>query len=218
MGKQNLTKKTIRERINKSFSESDHENLGVYIGWLREAMSEYRQSLRRTVALAILLIVIFGLVAQAPATVITVASLQVSKHSLVFELTPAFIAYLYLQVAIESNRASRVRGAYMAAFDKWLPGNKETEIHFLAEPPQPPYWSFSEYNLPANISRADAADVRVTVFPIILFLIGALAFELIAYYYLYHHQFSVNPILFVANATFTFLCVVGAAVNFAYMI
>jgi hypothetical protein len=217
MGKKKLTKKTISERINVSFKEGDRENLSTYIGWLREAMSEYRQGLRRTVALAILLMAIFGLVAQAPATAITVASLKISKHSLVFELLPAFIAYLYLQVAIESNRASRVRETYMDAFDKWLPTNKETEIHFLAEPPQPPYWSFSEYSLPVNVSRADTADVRVTVLLVILLTLGGLFFEFLAYFYLYNHQFPVNPVLFIASATVTFLCAVAAAVNFSYM-
>jgi hypothetical protein len=96
--------KTINKRIVHAFVDADRESLEKYIEWLRITMGEYQQSLRRTVAILILLMAIFELIVAGPATTVTIASLQISKSSIALLFLPALVSYLYLQAVVESNR------------------------------------------------------------------------------------------------------------------
>jgi glucose uptake protein GlcU len=176
------------------------------MNWLRDAISGYQQSLRRTVALIILLMVVFGVIAEARTAVIVVASLQLSKQSVIFGFLPAFIAYLYAQVAVETNRVTRTEEAYEAAFNEWLPKNKESRIHLLAEPAAPPYWSLAYYGNNGHGSKSEETDETVSSTIVMLLLFSGMAFEIAAYTFLFQHQFTGHQVAFIISACVTSIC------------
>jgi hypothetical protein len=54
--------KNLRERIELSFSEDDHENVGQYIDWLRATLFDLSANVRRTGILLVFLMAIFEFV------------------------------------------------------------------------------------------------------------------------------------------------------------
>ena len=129
--------RTVNDRIAASFADDDRESLAKYLDWLRSTISEYNQSLRRSVALSLALMAIFELITEAPNTAFTIVSFHITKSSIAFLFLPALVAYLYLQTFIDTNRGSDTERAFSITFNKWLPLSKSNDLDVLALPSQP---------------------------------------------------------------------------------
>jgi len=80
--------KSITRRIDESFSHIDRDDTRVYLEWLNSSISDLLQNMRRTMALAALLVAVYILVEESPKTTFSLAGFQISKGSLVFEFIP----------------------------------------------------------------------------------------------------------------------------------
>jgi hypothetical protein len=203
--------------IRATFKGADRDTLTTYMEWLRSGIAEYQKNLRRIMAIAIFLILVFELVIESPTTALTIASLHVSRTSPVFTFLPAFIACLYLQAIVDTNRLTVSEQAFTSAFNMWLPDNISTGASAYTRPPEPLYWGFpadilsdapsAKYKIPGKwIDELTVTIIMATV------LLGGVIFEIQAYWELYHHA---QNILFFISAGVTSLCVIAAWANAA---
>jgi hypothetical protein len=210
--------KSYRQRVNDSFSDSDHEDLAKYFDWLLDSFKSASQNIRRTVTLALFLIAIFEIIAQSPKTQINLLqSFQLSRNSLVFTFLPALVAYLYLQMIFDTIRLDRMSYTYEAAFKRWSSKASDNDLDLWISPTQPIYW-----NIGGAVSSHRAAYDKIEVFAVyclwFLILLGVLGFEVQAFYILFNANLSKDIPWFISvSISFSFiLCT--ASYTIAYML
>ena len=153
--------KTLKQRVNDSFLDSDHEDLTKYCDWLLDSMKSSSQNLRRIVTLILLLVAIFGIIAQSPKTQVSLEGFQVGRNSIVFAFLPALIAYLYFQTILDSVRIDRIGYTYEAAFKRWSRIASDNDFHWWIAPTLPVYWNIGSRPKEAFKSRNDIIETRV---------------------------------------------------------
>ena len=127
---------------------------------------------------------------------------------------PAFVAYLYLQAVVDTNRVSVIESAFAAAFNAWLPDGQSGGIGAFIKPPEPLYWSFSGVSDSRYKAKNTWIDDFTTLVILAIVIFGGLVFEIQAYYLLYR-QTSAHSVLFLISATIASICVVTAWANMA---
>jgi hypothetical protein len=193
------------------FQDIAREDMVQYMEWLRSAIGELIQSLRRTVALALLLMAIFELVIGSRALKLSVGSFTISSGSVVIVFIPAVISYLYLQVMSDTVELQSRQRTYLDMFYKWSPRGSWARLASWVFSPLPIYWnpgltySYSPFN--PKFFRRLQYWTKYTFYPGIG--VGVLAFEVIAYWQLYDKRVT-HGILWATSLCVTVLCSIMA--------
>jgi hypothetical protein len=140
----------ITRRITDSFVNKDEEQVTKYLDWLYSRITDYSQSMRRTSLLVLLLIAIFELVNGPGAVQVSLGSFRISKGSIILIFIPALVAYLYLQVWIDTMKGEDLEKVFQTAFGCWWQTGKENNLHEFIVPPTPLF-------LECELSAAESA-------------------------------------------------------------
>ena len=177
--------KKLINRINDSFDENDQERMLKYLDWLRSAMLDYIQSVRRNSAVLLLLVAIFELVADSRNATLTIGSFHVTKGSIVLVFLPAVVSFLYLQAVLDTVNAYQLRMVFFYIFEKWCPGGADNGlVNFLCGP-ESILWSTYDVRDDNNIDRVDRLEYRSRLIFASVTIYGVLAFEGQAYWVLF---------------------------------
>ena len=205
----------ILNQIQGSFADDDKEKISKYLDRLYAAISDYTQSIRRDSLLVLLLVTAFELVNSSPGTQFSVASFTFHKGSVVLQVVPAVVAYLFLQIITDSIRLADMGIAFRRLFDRWLGEREHPETGGFILPATPLYWNIKQ-SLPSKDTiqyRRYALQYRASSLFTGVLVAGILAFEAHAYYVLHSRQFA-HDILWLISLCFTLLCLVISAINF----
>ena len=191
-------RKSIQQRIDDSFDDSDREQVAKYIDWLQASANDTLQNLRRSAALALLLVAIFEVIAQSPKSPVTIAEFRITRDSVVFTFLPAIVAYLYFQLLVNSVRTDRLTSLIEAAFKKWSAKGGANDLHAWIVQMSPLYWNVGMPTSSEFQGRADRLEDGVSQGIVIAILFGVLAFEGQAYYILFNPELSKNVLWFIS--------------------
>jgi hypothetical protein len=144
----------IWERAAESFGTGAHEDLTTYLGWLRDSIASTSESIRRLAVLIVLLIAAFELVGEAKGVTITIGSFQISRNSIVLQFVPVLVAYLILQMTMDTTRNVEMRAAFSELFAKWSAEAGAHDMDLLLHSPMPVYWNVAGAGKSGNRPRA----------------------------------------------------------------
>lgn len=178
-----MTRK-LDQRINNTFDRSSPDDIYKYLEWLRGSISELAQSVRRTMAIAILLMAIFVLISEAPKAVVRFGGFQINKGSLVLQFIPVFVAYLFLQGMVYTGRLSLLSHAFSRTYAKWSHTGEANDLDVLVLPSLPLYWRI-EIGGDESYGIADRVDFCAGLVISAVIIGGVALFELVAYQSLY---------------------------------
>ena len=117
-------KLNILDLIQGSFADANEEKIPKYLDRLYAAISDYTQNIRRDSLLVLLLVTAFELVNSSPGAQFSVASFSFHKGSVVLQVVPAVVAYLFLQIITDSIRLADMGIAFRRLFGRWLGGRE----------------------------------------------------------------------------------------------
>src|ERR1051326_8294137 len=123
------------------FKDISREDMVQYMEWLRSTIGEFTQNLRRTVALALLLMAIFELVVASRGLKLSVGSFTISSGSIVVVFIPAAISYLYLQFMNDTIELQTRQRMFIDMFYSWSPKGNWARFASWTFPPLPAYWN-----------------------------------------------------------------------------
>jgi hypothetical protein len=178
--------KSIRERVNRAFNDNSHDDITQYLEWLRSAIADCMQNLRRTVYIMLLLAAAFELVSSSPGTKLTVGSFQVAKDSIVLQAIPPLVAYLYFQSTVYAQSLHSMRQAFSLAFKRWSLAADANDLDAFLFAPMPLHWNVaggSERPVNAPLVRRVEGIAVGILGPLIS--LGVWVFEAQAYYKLF---------------------------------
>lgn len=202
--------KSVAERIDDSLDGKDREDVLKFMEWLRSGMQDLTQSLRRTMALALLLMAAFELVSESKTT-ITIGSFQISNGSIVIVFIPALVAYLYLQTISDTVRLDTLQFAFTAALRQWSADAERNDLDLLIAPSQALYWNaVSTPGYPDN--RSWLENLRLWTFRTVLLVVmaGVFAFESWSYYKLYRSP----TIIWTISVCIAAFCLIAGLIQF----
>lgn len=190
---------TLGNRVSHSFGESDahvhtvqgdhcHEDVTKYCDWLLDSMKSSSQNLRRMVTLILLLVGVFEVIAQSPSVRVSLGAFQVNRNSIVFVFLPALIAYLYLQVILDSVRVDRTNYTYEAAFQVWSSKASAKGLHWWITPTQPAYWNIGARPKEQFKNIHDHIETAISWVLWVIILLGVPGFEIQAFHVLSSHD------------------------------
>lgn len=208
-------KLNILDLIQGSFVDTDKEKISKYLDRLYAAISDYTQNIRRDSLLVLLLVTAFELVNSSPGTRFSVASFSFHKGSVVLQVVPAVVAYLFLQIVTDSIRLADMGNAFRHLFSRWLGERGRPETGGFIMPATPLYWTIKQ-SLPSTNTiqyRRYARGYWTSSWFTVVLVTGILAFEAHAYYVLYNGRFT-HDILWFISLCFTLVCFVISAINF----
>lgn len=209
--------RNILDLIQDSLADTDEEKVSKYLDRLYAAISDYTQNIRRDSLLVLLLVTAFELVNSSPGAQFSVASFSFHKGSVVLQIVPAVVAYLFLQIIADSMRLADMGIAFRHLFSRWLGGGKAyREVGGFIMPATPLYWNIKQ-SLPSRGTiqyRRYALEYSASSWFTGVLVVGILAFEAHAYYVLYSGQFT-HDILWLISLCFTLVCLVMSAIYFS---
>lgn len=183
--------KSIFRRVGDSFEDNNHEDIYKYLDWLRSSISDLAQSVRRSAALIILLIAAFELIITSPTVALSLGPFRVSRGSVVLEFIPPLVAYLWLQLVMDSSRLNISRYGFEVAFKEWSAKASANDLDRLVQPALPLYWNIDPF-APRAYNILDRADQVLEILFATITFTAIITFEVQAYYLLYrpldHHQ------------------------------
>lgn len=201
--------KSINTRIQESFGEAEHGDVSQYLEWVSAKIEGQAQSLRRMVALIVLLIAVFELTDEYPKTQIALGSFRMYKGSVVLLFLPAFVAFLYLQSLIETLRLNDTQRVYAKVFKKWSGKAADNQLEEYAIPSMPIYWNIGAYSSEAPKTFVFRLELALTWLFFSFIIFGVLAFEAQAYYDLFQLPARDN-ILWVLSVSAAAICCLAA--------
>jgi hypothetical protein len=177
--------KKLVDRIDDSFDDTDQDQMLKYMEWLRSAILEHHNSIRRSVTLMLVLIAIFELVADSRNATLTIGSFHVSKGSIPLLFLPAVVSFLYYQLVLDSCHAARQHTAFGFVFDLWAPKAGENCLPLVLRIPEPAYWNALGADSSTDFQDAfDKEEYRSSAIFIVLIILGVYVFVGQAYYVL----------------------------------
>ncbi len=205
--------KSINTRVQESFGEAEHGDVSQYLEWVSAKIVSQTQSLRRMVALIVLLIAIFELTNEYPKTQLALGSFRFYKGSAVVLFLPALVAFLYLQSLIETLRLNDAQRVYARVFKKWSEKAAENQLEDYAMPSMPIYWNIGAYTSEAPKTFVLRLEVALATIFWLFIMFGVLAFEAQAYYDLFRLP-ARNSILWVLSVSAATFCCLAAVTIF----
>jgi hypothetical protein len=201
--------KSINTRVQESFGEAEHGDVSQYLEWVNAKITGQAQSVRRMVALIVLLIAIFELVYEYPQTQIVIGSFRLYKGSVVLLFIPAFVAFLYLQSLLETYSLNDAQRVYTRVFKKWSEKAAENQLDEFVMPSMPIYWNIGAYIGGFPKTFVFRLELALTVLFSSFIVFGVLAFEAQAYYDLFLLPARDN-ILWVLSVSAATVCCLAA--------
>jgi hypothetical protein len=179
--------KGIQDRVRDAFSEDDRENTLKFFEWCRSAVQDYESSLRRTATGILLLAALFELVANSRNVNVTISSFRVTKGSVILDILPALVAFLFLQSVIDAIKADHVVKASWIAAYLWSEKFSTNDLDTLIHGPSPLYWSsnFLGSTRDENTYRSDKVHLVAGLTFLLVLWLAVIVFEAHAYYVLF---------------------------------
>jgi hypothetical protein len=185
--------KSADRRIIDSFQQGGSEGVHAYLEWLRTAMDQYANQIRRSTLFVLALIAAFEVVVQSPNAKISLGSFQIQRGSIVIDFVPALVAYLLLQSISDSNHLVQLELVFSRAFDRWNPAGKENDLDILLLPPSSLIWGIGYAPDKNNATAFDKPEYIVRLILEIINPLVVLAFEAQAYYVLFRQPILHHP-------------------------
>jgi hypothetical protein len=205
----------IQERVADSFGKDDQEKAAQYLDWLRAALSELSGSLRRNVALLILLMAVFEVVYESPRGSFTLAGFHIDRSSIVLQFIPALIAYLFLQSIVDSVRSGQMQEALRQAFVQWSSPAGRNDLDAYIVPAYPLFWNPGKVEPRAENKLATYRIYRIISVAFLALIVAiTLCYEFQAYYVLLNGQGPGHFILWGLSLLVTTIFLVMAAIYF----
>lgn len=202
-------RRTIKERVESSFSKDDKDKIYQYLEWLRIEMSDLTQDIRRMTLVLLLLIAAFEFLLGEHGTRITLGVFKIGRGSVAVVLIPALVAYLYLQIYFDSIRINRMRRVFRETFSYWssLAAASELDMYVL-----PRFYLFWSPGLGAKFQKGNEPRVeglvRFTGMTLMLVIVtGLIAFEIQAYAVLRKPESPEFNILWIASLCIAAFCI-----------
>jgi hypothetical protein len=174
----------IRGKIKFVFSEDDRDQVFNYMEWIRSASSDFGQSIRRNTTILLLLIAIFEVVVQSRKIALSIGPFAVARDSIVLVFIPAVVSYLFLQIAIDTQKQDRLETAFAETFTIWSSKATGSDLDSILRSSKPAYWGIVGIR-PFEYYRFDRLEVFTSITFYIIIILGILAFEAQAYYVLF---------------------------------
>jgi hypothetical protein len=150
---------------------------------------------------------------------ISIGSFQISRNSIVLQFVPAVVAYLILQMQMDTVRSVEMRVAFSQLFEKWSAGAAAEDMHLLVHSPMPIYWNIhGGAGRSTNRPSTWIVSLIISISMMTLLAIGALAFEVQAYYLLYEADLVGSASLNISAAAAAFFVVGFIAYNVVLVI
>jgi hypothetical protein len=201
-------KKSPTDRVKDSFSGDDRESIAKYVDWIRSAILDYSQALRRSATILVIAVVIFELAAYSKNQTITIGSFTITRNSVILVFLPAFVAYFFFQIVADQNRLNQLLDMYFEAASLWTPKGKENDIATPLLGSAPLYWNaFSGFYYKNNTYLSDKIEAAGSVVLMIFVLSGGVALEAQAYYVLFILKYP-QIVLWAASLGVTVFCLV----------
>ena len=182
---------SIKKRVSDSFPKDAQENLLQYMEWLRASMGDLSVSLRRSVAIILLLASAFELVIGSQKLKISVGSFEISSGSIVLVFIPVIVSYLYLQIMADSFQLVVLQELFAATFDRWSPDGARNKLNTYVIPPLTMYLSIG--TLPTYSDKVLNRTQNVLQnLSLGMMMIGVPAFVGIAYWQLFIKHIAHN--------------------------
>lgn len=183
--------KSPRDRVQDSLSGDDRESIAKYLDWIRSAILDYSQALRRTAVILVTAVAIFELVIYSKNQTIAVSSLVIARNSIVLLFLPALVAYLVFQIIAYQNRVVPLLNMYSETFKLWSSKGNENSLHTPLLGSAPLYWNpFTRFYKPDTVYRSDRIEIYGTGILMLGIVFGVIGFEAQAYYVLFMPKFS----------------------------
>jgi hypothetical protein len=207
----NSRPKSIIQRVVDSFDDPNHDDISGYLDWLRAAIGDSVTDLRRTLLIMLLLIAAFEIVMESPNAHVSLGSFEIVKGSIVLIFIPMIVACLFFQMMVATTRLITLRTVFKHAFRKWSDKGGENDLDFFIYPAMPVYWNImgaseSFTNMPFSRNIESAGSVPF----LLIIMFGTVAFEVQAFYLLYH---VTNIFLWVIGLCIATFCII---LSFAY--
>src|SRR5262245_51797631 len=204
---------SIKKRIKDSLDENDRDRALNYIEWIRSTASGFDQNVRRDTTIFLLLIAIFEVVIQSRKSTLSIASFTVTRDSIVLVFIPAIVSYLFLQIAIDTQKLNRLDTAFRETFKIWSPKASENDLDSILGGSKPAYWSVAGIE-EGGPYRFYNLEFSLSVVFMLAIMAGLLAFEAQAYYVLFPVHISAIA-AWVISLLITLYCLVYGLL-FAY--
>jgi hypothetical protein len=197
----------INGRVVEGLRNDDRDHIEKYLDWLYANISNSIQAIRRLATYIIALMTVFEIIISSGATAtVTIFSFTLPKHSIVFQLLPAVVAYLDVQMTYESIELNRSQAAFNSAFGLWSSHSKRNGLYEYIWPPSSLHWSPFFTEMRASRTSGDRIKNR-TIAPFsTLFNLALIAFEIQAYYILFVPHIDKILVLWIGSACFTLYC------------
>jgi len=178
--------RTIRERVEDSYTDEEPDKVSKYLDWLNAVISDLTQNIRRSALLILLLAAAFELVSTSPRTQITFSIFSISKGSVVLQFIPALVSYLYLQTFIDGVRINSMRRAFRETFSYWSSSASANDLDAFILPTFYLFWSpgFATKSSEANEGIGNKIERFIGSMFFFVTVIAIAAFELQAYHFL----------------------------------
>lgn len=205
--------KKIKERVAESLKDSPHEDVTKYLEWLRASIEALSQNLRRTIALALLLIAAFELINGSPSAVIIISSFKISSGSIVAIFIPAMVSFLLYQATADTNRLATLQDAFTNVFSMWSSEAERNDLDLWVLPSQPVYWNVSMGESRTNRTRRGAMQFRLEGIITGFVFTTVITFQIQAYSVLYSTA-SHYKALWVVSISIAAFCSIAAIIVF----
>ena len=178
--------KSIEDRVQDSFSKDNREDIFKYLDLVRSTVLGYSQSMRKMVTFLILLIAIFELVANSSNVQVTVASFRITRGSVVLDLLPALIAFLFSQAMADAVRANQLTDIYSKVFALWSKKAYDNDLDTELLGPLPLYWMPTSGEVSdENLAKSTELVLYTSQWLSFAFITAVIIFEAHAYYVLF---------------------------------
>jgi hypothetical protein len=201
-----VTGLSIDERVRKAFDSGTLEKFGLrYLEAIIESWREAEQNMRRAVAFAGILVVIFFLLAHAKNAEVTFGPLKLTNVAAVLTLIPTLVAFLGHEFAERNASSERYEAVCGALVNLLAKSIRENDLDNLLAPevvhPMGRVEGRSWQNIQLGGSRAAYAVMDVTKYiGIAVVFLGSIAFLVYAYVYLYGDRHASSAAVSIALA------------------
>lgn len=202
-----MNSKNISEKTTEVFSDPDLSSYrSDYIKELRENWSRNNDTQSRDLILLVLLAAIFELISRSAVGKISIGPIEVSDLPIIAKVLPIIIAYLYYDIAVLAAWHDLFSSANTALMSLAYPKAAEEDFDVLLHPR---LHALAAPGLPVNSTLLKV----VNAFLGLMILLGAIAFEIYAFYALFH-RFGYTDIVVWASLSVSILLMSAALVMF----
>ena len=126
--------KSIRDRINDSFSTDDKDSLKYYLDSVAGAWKDYADGIRRSATIMLILIAVFELLLSNSAQRVTFGPVVLTGVTTVITFIPTVVAYFYYESWTYLIAFGDISKVYSTVFAIWNPTAEENDLDAVLQP------------------------------------------------------------------------------------